>query len=578
MNNEAIAQIFREMSVILAAKDVQFKPRAYEKAADILKSYPTDIKEIYERGGINALKEIPGIGESLAEHIVEFLKMGRVPEHDRLKKSLPVNFKELLRLEGLGPKKIVELYKELKIKDLKSLAKAAKAHKISQLPHFGPQSEANILRGLEFLKKASGRWILGYILPIAKKMLTEVKNTKGVKKAEVAGSIRRRQETIGDIDILVVTTKPQLAIERFVTLPEVAAVTAKGPTRASVRLKIGVDADIRVLKPAVFGAALQYFTGDKAHNIKVRSLALKKGLTLSEYGLFTLKGKKLIAAETEEEIYQRLGMDYPEPEIRTDSGEVEAALKHDLPKLIPYGSLKGDLQVTTNWTDGNASIMEMAETAMKLGLEYIAITDHTKSLAMTGGLDEKGLAKQGAEIDKLNKKLAAAGKKFRILKSAEINILKDGSLDIADSALKNLDVVSVAVHSLFKMPKAEMTKRIIKALSHPLVNILFHPTGRLIQKREPYELDMEEVIRAAKKYYVALELDSYPERVDLRDVHVRQAVQAGIKITIDSDSHAPSHLQYLELGVATARRAWATKSDVLNTLPAEKLLAWFKNK
>ncbi|MEK7189424.1 MAG: DNA polymerase III, partial [Patescibacteria group bacterium] len=384
-----------------------------------------------------------------------------------------------------------------------------------------------------------------------------------VKKVIIAGSIRRWQETVGDIDILAITDQPEKIMEAFVSMPEAQSVLSHGPTRSSVRLKIGLDADLRVVEPKSFGAALQYFTGDKNHNVKIRAIAIKKGLKLNEYGLW--RKEKNIACKTEEEIYTALGLDYIEPELRADSNEISAGQKHQLPKLIPYGSLKGDLQTQTNWTDGEFSIETMARAAIAEKLEYIAITDHTKTLGIAHGLDEKQLAKQGQEIDALNVKFKKEKINFRILKSAEININRDGALDITDEALKKLDIVSVAVHSAFRMSKDEQTKRIIRAIEHPLVNILFHPTGRLINRREPYELDLEAVTKAAAENRVALELDCFPDRMDLKDTYVRQAIAQGVKIAIDTDAHHPEHFKFLELGVGTARRGWATKNDVINT-------------
>jgi DNA polymerase (family 10) len=568
ITNQEIAKIFYTIADILEMKNVPFKPRAYQKVAMALESLGEEVGEIYKKGGRKALRKIPGVGESIADHIEELIKTGRLKEYRRLKKQFPVDVESITAIEGVGPKIIKVLYQKLKIRNIKDLEKAAKAGKLRNLPRFGEKMEQKILRGIEFLRQSKGRFLLGYILPIVERMENALRKVPGVDQVETAGSIRRMQETVGDIDILVTAKYPPKVMDAFVSLPEVKAILAKGPTKSSVRLKIGIDADVRVLKPEEYGSALQYFTGDKNHNIHLRTIAIKKGYKLSEYGLF--RGKKRVAGKTEGEIYKKLGMALMEPELRTDSGEIEAAQKGKLPKIIPYGSILGDLQVTTNWTDGDASISEMAETAMKLGLKYIAITDHTKSLAMTGGLNEKKLEKQGREIDKLNAKFRTRG--FRILKSAEINILKDGSLDIKNEALKKLDVVSVAVHSNFKMTRKQMTERIIKAMQNPYVNILFHPTGRLIGQRPPYEVDMDAVILAAKKSGVALEINAFPERLDLNDVHARKAVEAGVKLTIDTDAHAPHHLAYLNLGVAQARRGWAKKSDVLNTLPVKKFL------
>ncbi len=566
--NGEIAKIFYAISEILEMKDVQFKPRAYQRAAMELESLSEEVAGIFKKGGKKALMEIPGVGAGIADHIIELLKTGRLKEYQKLKKQMPAHVEELTAVEGIGPKSIKILYQELGIKTLKDLEKAARSGKIRKLPRFGEKMEQKILQGIEFLRQSKGRFLLGHILPIVKKMESALKKVPGVDQIHTAGSIRRMQETVGDIDILVTAKYPEKVTGAFVSLPEVKAILAKGPTRSSVRLKIGIDADVRVLKPAYYGSALQYFTGDKNHNIHLRTIAIKKGYKLNEYGLF--RGKKLLACKTEEEIYEKLGMKIMEPEIRTDSGEIEAAAKNQLPKLLPYNSLLGDLQVTTSWSDGSAGIEEMAKKAMDLGLKYIAVTDHTKALAMTGGLDEKKLARQAKEIDRLNKKFTPKG--FRILKSAEINILKDGTLDIKNEALKNLDVVSIAVHSNFKMTKKQMTERIIKAMANPYVNILFHPTGRIIGKRPPYEIDIDEIIAAAKKYGVALEINAYPERLDLCDAHARKAISAGVKLTINTDAHAPNHLEFLNLGVAQARRGWVKKSDVLNTLPVDEFL------
>lgn len=572
--NEQVAKIFNAMAFILEGLDVPFKPRAYAKAAEAISVLDKDAAEIYKAGGLAGLKQISGIGQKLAEHIEEYIKTGQLKEYEALKKKLPVDIEKLSAIEGLGPKKVKVLYEKLKIKNIADLAKAIAEHKIAKLEHFGKQSEENIQRGLKFLKTNTGRIPLGYILPLAREIEKKLSKISGVKKVIIAGSIRRWQETIGDIDILAISEQPKKIMDAFLSMPEVRSILSHGPTRSSARLKIGLDADLRVVEPKSFGAALQYFTGDKNHNVKIREIAIKKGLKLNEYGLW--RGTKNIACQTEEEIYATLGLDYIEPELRTDSGEIPAAQKHQLPKLVPYNSLKGDLQTQTDWTDGEFSIEKMAHAAIAEKLEYIAITDHTKSLGIAHGLDEKQLAKQGKEIDALNIKFKKEKINFKILKSAEININKDGTLDIADEALKKLDTVSVAVHSAFHISKEAQTKRLIRAIKHPLVNILFHPTGRLINRRAPYELDLEAIIKAATANRVALELDCFPDRMDLKDTYVRQAIDKGVKIAIDTDAHHPEHFKFLELGIGTARRGWATKNDVINTWPVEKLLKWAK--
>jgi DNA polymerase (family 10) len=574
MTNLEISKILNAMSIYYGMENVAFKPQAYEKAAEAIASLREEVKDIWKRGGEKALEDISGVGPAIAGHLI-FLITGKLfPEYKRLKKKYPFNLDELGGIEGLGPKTILLLYKKLGIKNLKNLERAAQAGKIRNIPHLGEKTEANILRGIEFMRKSAGRIPLGYILPLAEDIEARLGKVAGVRHAVICGSIRRRKETIGDIDILVTTAKPKAVVDYFVTMPEVQSIYARGEGRASVRLKIGLDADLKVVPDESFGAAVQYFTGDKQHNVHVRTIAIKKGYKLNEYGLF--QGKKNAACKTEKEIYTHLGMDLMPPELRTDTGEVEAALAHKLPKLIPYNSVRGDLQTTTNWTDGAKSIREMALYAKKLGLEYIAITDHTKALAMTGGLDEKGLEKQGREIEKLNTEFKIQNSKFKILKSAEVNILKDGTLDIPDEALAKLDVVGAAIHTNFNLPEAEMTERIIRAMKNPNVDIIFHPTGRLLNRREPYKVDMTKIVAAAKATGTVLEIDAFPDRMDLNAEHVRMAVKAGVKLSIDTDAHAPEHLEFLNLGVALARAGWTRKSDVVNTMPLKEFLKWLK--
>ncbi|MGH8003816.1 MAG: DNA polymerase/3'-5' exonuclease PolX, partial [Limisphaerales bacterium] len=433
-------------------------------------------------------------------------------------------------------------------------------------------SEENILKGLDFLKKATGRFLLGAVLPKARKIEEQLRALKEAERVALAGSLRRRKETIGDLDILVVSKKPKPVMDFFVLMPEVVRVFAHGETKSAVKLESGLDVDLRVVPAESYGAALNYFTGSKDHNVTLRELALSKGWKLNEYGLF--KGSKMIAGRTEEELYAALGMDYVEPEMRENTGEIEAAKKHKLPKLIGYGDLQGDLQIQTDWTDGADSIEAYAKAATLRGHKYIAITDHTKRLAMTGGLDEKKIRKQWAEIDRVQKKI---GSKLRILKGTECDILKDGSLDLDDETLAQLDVVGVAVHSHFDLPREEQTKRIIRAIKNPNVDILFHPTGRLIGRREAYDLDMDAIIKVVKETGTVLEIDAFPDRLDLKDEYIRKCVAAGVKLSIDTDAHSIPHLDFLEYGIAQARRGWAEKSDIVNTRPLEAFLKLLKN-
>jgi len=572
LSNREIAKIFYEISWYLEMQGVAFKPRAYEKVAEVIQGLEQDVRMIYGKGGIKALEQIPGVGVSIAEKIEELLKTGRLKYYRDLRKKVPVDRCSFAGIEGLGPKSIFKLYKKLGIRDLNDLEKAVKAGQIRKLEGFGEKSEQNILKGIEFVRKSGGRFVLGFIMPEIREIESRFEKLKEVQKIVVAGSVRRRKETIGDCDILIISTKPGPVMDYFVAMPEVARVTAHGETKSAVKLKSGLDVDVRIVPEKSYGAALNYFTGSKDHNVALREMALKKGYKLNEYGLF--RGSRQIAGKSEQEIYKVLGLDYIEPEMRENTGEIELAKNHKLPKLINYKELKGDLQTQSNWTDGADSIEELAEAAIAAGLEYIAITDHTKRLAMTGGLDEKRIIEQGKEIDRINKKLQAPG--FRILKGTECDILKDGSLDLPDKILEKLDIVGVSVHSHFNLSRKDQTERLKRAIENPNVDILFHPTGRIINRREPYNVDIDEVIRVAKRTATVLEIDAYPDRLDFKDEHIKKCIEAGVKLSIDSDAHSVTHLPYLEYGLAQARRGWATRDDIINAWPLEKMLKFLK--
>jgi len=570
MRNVEFALIFREISLYLEMQGVQFKPRAYEKVAYTLEAMEESLAEIYKRGGIKALREVPGVGEAIAEKIEEIIQTGKLTYYEELRRKTPVDIRALTAIEGVGPKMVKILYEKLEVKDVSDLERVAQIGKIRGLPHFGEKMEQKILRGIEFLKQGSGRVTLGAALPLILEIHGRLRELSDVDEVEVAGSIRRRKETVGDADILAISSRPEKVMDFFVSMPEVAHVLGKGKTKAMIKLKNGLDVDLRVVPEESFGAALNYFTGSKDHNVALRRIAQEKGLKLNEYGLF--RGSQRIAGKTEEEIYKVLGLSFIPPEIREDQGEIEAAKKGEIPDLVGYQDLRGDLQIQTTWTDGANSIEEMAEEARRLGLEYIAITDHTKGLAMTGGSDEKKLLRQMATIEKINRSL----KGITVLKGAEVNINKDGSLDIKNEVLAELDVVGIAVHSHFNLPRKEMTERIKRAMRNPHADILFHPTGRVIQKREPYDVDMDEIIRTAKETGTVLEVDAYPNRLDLKDEHVRKAIEAGVKLVIDSDAHSVNHMRFLEFGVAQARRGWARKNDILNTLPEKDFIRSLK--
>jgi DNA polymerase (family 10) len=570
MKNPEVVKILNEIALLLEMDNVQFKPRAYEKAARAIEALEESVEEIYAKGGAKALMEIPGVGASIAEKIEELIKTGKLHYYEDLKKKIPVDLESLYGIEGLGPKTIKTLYQQLGVRTIEDLEKAASEHKISKLPGFKEKTEQNILKGIEFAKKGKGRYILGFTLPLIRDIESRLRSLPGVTRAIASGSVRRWKETIGDADFLVISDNPAKVMDFFTSMPEVIDVISKGDTKSTVKLKTGIDVDVRVLQEQSFGAALQYFTGSKDHNVALRRIAQEKGMKLSEYGLF--KDEKQVEGRTEEGIYETLGLQWMPPELRENTGEIEAAIDHKLPKLVDYDEIRGDTQTHTDWTDGANSILEMAQEAHKLKREYIVITDHSKGLAMTGGLDEEKLLKQGEEIDKVNDKL----KGIKILKGVELNIQKDGSLDISDKLLEQLDVVGGAVHSNLNMDRDEMTKRVLKAIENPNLDILFHPTEREIQKRDAVQLDIERLIEAAKDSRTVLDIDSYPDRLDLKDEYIRKAIRVGAKLGISSDAHSKIHLHYLQLGIAQARRGWATIKDIVNTTKVDQFLKSLK--
>ncbi|MCD6429340.1 DNA polymerase/3'-5' exonuclease PolX [bacterium] len=580
MINQEIANILYEIAYFLEMEGVPFKPYAYEKAAITLENLEESVVDIYEKGGLKALEAIPGIGKSIAQKIEEYIKTGKIKYYEEFKKKIPVEMEELTAVEGIGPKMVKTLYQHLGIKNLKELEKAAKAGKIRELPGFGEKTEKNILQGIEFLKKSGGRFLLGEVLPIVREIVEVLGKLKEVEKIDVAGSLRRRKETIGDVDLLVIAKNPEIVMDVFVNLPGVIKIWGKGKTRSSIRLQQGIDVDLRVVPKICYGSALQYFTGSKEHNIATRKIAIDKGLKLNEYGLF--KGKEMIAGKEEKEIYKALGMDWMPPELREDRGEIEAALAHNLPKIINYSDIKGDLHCHIRWKgrwDGGANtIEEMAEVAMAMGYGYLGIASHTKALKIEHGLDEKQLRERDREIEKLNSKFKIQNSKFTILRGCEANILKDGSIDIKDEALKKLDYAIAGIHSHFKMSKEEMTERIIRAMKNPYINIISHPTGRILKRRDEYQIDFDKILRAAKETNTILEINSFPERLDLNDINIRRAKEVGVKMIINTDAHQKDQLRYIEFGIAQARRGWAEKKDIINCWPLERVLEFFNKK
>ncbi len=555
-------------------QEVPFRPRAFEKVASALEELEEDVADIYKRAGLAGLERIPGVGKGIAERIEEYLKTGRIKDYLALKKKMPVDVRGLTAIEGIGPKTIKILYQKLNIKNVRELERAARDGKLRALPRLGQKFEEKILKSIAFRKKSGGRFLLGEVRPLAEGIKKRLLALRGVERVEFAGSLRRMQETIGDLDMLAVSARPAEVMDLFVGMSEVVHVYAKGKTKSMVRLSAGIDADLRVIPKESFGAALQYFTGNKDHNVALRKIAIKRGFKLNEYGLW--RGKRQIAGQDEKDIYQKLGLDWMPPEIRLNLGELEAAAKHKLPKLVGYGDLRGDLQTQTDWTDGADSLEDMAEEAERLGLEYILITDHTKSLAMTHGSDEKKLLRQIKAIAALNEKLQKRGNKIRVLSGAEVNILKDGHLDIEDRVLSELDVVGAAVHSHFHLAEAEQTARVIRVMENPHVDIIFHPTGRIINEREAISLNMEKIFAEAKRTGTILEIDAYPSRLDLKGENIRRARELGIKFSISSDAHATAHMRFLAYGLGQARAAWCGKRDIINTLPLKKFLELMK--
>ena len=570
MINQELAKIFFGIASYLKSEDIPFKPYAYERVARTLDTLEDTVAEIYSKGGVKALEGIPGVGKNIALRIEEYLKTGNIKYYEELKKKLPVDLNEISAIQGMGPKKARVLYQKLGIKNLKDLERAAKKETIRDLPGFGQKTEKNILEGITFLKKSKGRFLLGDIMPVVEEILEKLKGLKEVQEINVAGSVRRMRETIGDVDILIVSKNPEKIMDFFVSLPGTVKVWGKGSTKSSIRTRDGFDIDLRVVPRKSYGAALQYFTGSKDHNIVTRKIAIEKGLKLSEYGVF--RGKKMIAGKTEQEVYKAIGLPWIPPEIRTNTGEIEAGLAEKLPHLIGYDDIRGDLHTQTSWNGGVHSIEEMVQEAKSMGYEYLGISDHTKFLRIEKGLDEKQLLKQRRYIEKLKKKITG----ITILQGCESNILADGSIDIDDEVLSQLDYVIAGVHSQMKMPKEQMTSRIIKAMRNPHVDIIAHPTGRILQKRDEYQVDFEEILDVARETGTILEINAHPSRLDLNDYNIRRAKEAGVKMIIDTDAHKRDHLHLMKYGIAQARRGWAEKKDVVNTQPVKQLLTFFK--
>lgn len=566
MKNRELSELFDKMANILEFKgENPFKVSAYRKASRILGDLTQDIEEISSKGG---LRSIPGIGEGMAEKIEEYLNTGRISKYEEIRSGISDELISIMEIPGMGPKTLSLIHKEKGIDSLSKLEKALEDGSLLDLFGMGEKKIENIKRGIQLLRQSKGRMNLGMAFPVAKRIVEALREKTGLKKIEWAGSLRRMKESIGDIDILATGPNREKIIYAFTHLSEVKEVLAKGETKASVIVEGGLQIDLRVVEEDSYGAALQYFTGSKAHNIHLRGIAKAKGIKINEYGVF--KGDRKIGGRDEKDVYEALGMLWIEPELREDRGEVEASQKRSLPRLVDESEIKGDLHVHSKWSDGTSSIEEIAQIAQKRGYQYVAICDHTKSLKITHGLDESRLLKQMEEIDRINEMM----KGFRILKGTEVDILNDGSLDISEKVLRKLDIVVAAIHSGFKQSRDKMTKRIIRAIENPVVDIIAHPSGRLIGTRDPYEVEIEELMESAKKFQKALEINAYFERLDLDDIRSRKAKEMGIRLGIGTDAHHLDQMWMMSLGVAVARRGWLESGEVLNTLSIEEILKW----
>jgi len=575
MDNKQIARILRDTAQLLEIDGAIIgRYRSYEKAAELIDSLPESIEQLVKEP--EKLKELPGIGDRMVEHLEEIVKTGDYALRKKLLKKYPATILDVLQLQSLGPKKVALLFKKFKAASVADVEKLAKEGQLRDLAGFGEKSEQNILKAVEVFKKSSGRFHLDKAEDAANKITAHIKKAgKAVESVMPAGSLRRGKETVGDLDLLVTladghTVQKQVdaLAEHILTYPEIDQKLAHGENKVSFTLGDGLQVDVRLLEKENFGAALLYFTGSKEHNVTLRGRANGMGLTLNEYALATLKGEKRVAGRTEEEIYAKLKLDFIPPELRENTGEIAAAEKHTLPKLIERNDVIGDLQMHSTASDGKNSIEEMAEAARELGHEYIAITDHSKAVTVANGLDEKRME---AHIKKLH---AANDKKLgiRVLAGSEVDIMKDGSLDYPDEILAQLDVVVCSIHSYFNLDRGEMTERMLAAIENPYMQIIAHPTGRLLLRRDPLDYDMEKILDACAKHGVAMECNSYPDRLDLKDVYLRMCRDRGVKVVISTDSHNTSNLAYIRYGVMTARRGWLTKADVLNTLPANEFL------
>lgn len=566
MRNQELVQVFQEIADILEMKGENvFKVRAYQRAARTIEHWPQEMETVLKE---DKLQEIPGIGEAIAKKITELLTTGKLKYYEELKSGMPEGVTELLKVPGIGPKTAWRLATELKVKNLEDLEKATLEGRVAGLFRMGDKTAENILSRLQALQRKDKRTPLGQALPVVEEIINALKAIPGLRNLTAAGSLRRLQETVGDIDIMGTANDPVQVIEAFVKLPQVKQVRAQGTTKTSVILSSGLQVDLRMVEHKQFGSLLQYFTGSKQHNIALRERAHRQGFKISEYGISRLDGEELETFGDEESFYRRLGLQYIPPELREDRGEIALAEKNALPRLVEPGDIRGDLHVHTDWSDGHAPVKEMAFEAKKRGYEYVAITDHAAGLGVANGLSPQRLQEQMAEIRKANRELGS----FRILTGMEVDIKADGTLDMPDDMLAQLDVVVASVHSAMNQDEDRMTARVLKALSNPHLDILAHPTGRLLGEREPVKLRMEDVFKAARENGKTLEINAMPDRLDLKDAHIIRAREIGVNLVLSTDSHKPEQLSLMSFGIGMARRGWCEAKDILNTRPLAEFL------
>jgi DNA polymerase (family X) len=562
LKNSLVAQILSELADYTELEDDQpYRARAYRKAAQTVESIPDAIEDIWVE---KRLKDLPGVGENIERKIDEILRTGKLETLEKIKQRIPVDVPSLTRIEGVGPKTVKQLYTKLKVKNLDELEEAIKAGKLREFRGLGVKSDRVLLERIAGARQQSSRILLVQADALSRRVIDYLKQIPHVERYAIAGSYRRKKETVGDFDVLIETDEPSDAIQFFTRQDEIKEVLAAGDTKASVKLHNNFQIDVRVVPAKSWGAALLYFTGSKAHNIELRTIAIKKNFRLNEYGLFK-PDESMVAGKTEQEIYRALEMDYVEPEMRENHGEIEAAQSHKLPKLVTLGDIMGDLQMHTLWSDGRDKVKAMADKAIELGYEYIAITDHVGSLKIANAMDEMRIEEQRKEIDALNSSYEESGKEFRIMQGAEVNIRADGQLDLPDSVLKHFEIVLASIHSGFSDDSDKITNRIVTAMENEYVDIIAHPTGRLLMERSGYNFDFRRIVEKSISTETLLEIDGHPNRFDLSDENAREALKSVKMLSLDTDSHEPAELEYMILGVSQARRAWARKQDILNT-------------